>query len=69
MNKSRTLSAAVLVSLALAGCGSQQQPAASSADATYKEAMEQARSVEATLQQQKDNLDQTLQQAENPTAE
>jgi len=67
MNKSRTLSAAFLVSLALAACGSRQQPA--QPDAAYSEAMQKARDVEATLQQQKDNLDRTLQQAENPTAE
>ena len=70
MNKSRTLSAAFLVSLALAACSSEQQPSAPSArDAAYSEAMEKARDVEATLQQQKDNLDRTLQQAESPTAE
>ena len=69
MNKSRTLSAAFLVPLALAACGSQQKPAQPAADAAYSEAMQKARDVEATLQQQKDNLDRTLQQAENPTAE
>ncbi len=71
MNKSRTLSAAFLVSLALAACGSEQKPAepSSATDAAYSEAMDKARGVEATLQQQKDNIDRTLQQNENPTAE
>lgn len=67
MNKSRTPSAASLVPLllVLAACGSEQQPA----DAPYSDAMEKARGVEATLQQQKDNMDQALQEKEQPTAE
>jgi hypothetical protein len=70
MNKSRTLSAAFLVSLALAACSSEQKPAElPSTDAAYSEAMDKARGVETTLQQQKDNIDRTLQQNENPTAE
>jgi hypothetical protein len=71
MNKSRTFSAATLVSLslALAACGSEQQPAAPAADAPYKEAMDKARGVETTLQQQKESLDRTLQDNEQPTAE
>lgn len=71
MNNSRALSAAFLVSLALAACGSEQKPAepSATAGAAYSEAMDKARGVEATLQQQKDNLDQTLQQNESATAE
>lgn len=70
MNKSRTLSTASLM-LVLAACGSEQKPTEPTpvADAAYKEAMDKARSVEATLQQQKDNLDRTLQEHEHPTAE
>ena len=71
MNKSRTSSAATLVSLslALAACGSEQKPVAPAADTPYKEAMDKARGAETTLQQQKDTLDRTLQENEQPTAE
>lgn len=75
MNKSRIVSAASLVPLVLvlAACGSRQseEPAAVE-DPVSKEmatAMDKARGIEVTLQQQKDNLDRTLQENENPTAE
>jgi hypothetical protein len=73
MNKSRTLSAAFLVPLmlVLAACGSEQKPAdpPPTADAPYSRELDKARGVEQTLQQQKDNMDRTLQEKENPTAE
>ena len=73
MNKSRRLSAASLAALAflLAACGSEQQPAErpAAAGAAYQDEMDKARGVEATLQQQKEDMDRTLQQNENPTAE
>lgn len=70
MNKSRILSTASLM-LVLVACGSEQKPTdpPPAADAAYKEAMDKARGVEETLQQQKDNLDRTLQENEHPTAE
>ncbi|MET0532899.1 MAG: hypothetical protein ABW171_01630 [Steroidobacter sp.] len=74
MNKTRTVSAASLASIALVltACGSEQKPVdppAAPANQPYAEALDKARGVEATLQQQKDNIDQTLQSQENPTAE
>lgn len=73
MNKSKTPSAASLAALmlVLAACGSEQQPAEppAAADSPYSRELDKARSVEGTLQQQKDNLDRTLQAQENPTAE
>jgi Flp pilus assembly protein TadD len=77
MNNSRTLSAASLVSLllVLAACGSEQQPAESSqgtdqpTDQLYGRELDKARGVEQTLQQQKDNIDRTLQEQERPSAE
>jgi hypothetical protein len=70
MNKSRTLSAASLM-LVLAACGSEQKPAdpAPAAETPYARELDKARGVEQTLQQEKDNLDRTLQEKENPTAE
>ena len=73
MNKSRTVSAACLMSLllVLAACGLEQRPAEppQGTNTPYSDALDNARSVEASLQQQKDNLDRTLQEQENPTAE
>ena len=76
MNKSRTLSVASLVSLllVLAACGSEQQPAESTqggqpTEQPYARELDKARGVEQTLQQQKDNVDRTLQEQEHPTAE
>ena len=76
MNKSRKVSAASLVPvvLVLAACGSSEQPEEPPPveDTAYQgmaEAVDKARGVEATLQQQKDNLDRTLQENENPTAD
>jgi hypothetical protein len=74
MNKSRTLSAASLVSLmlVLAACGSEQKPAEASPAGTntpYSDSLDKARGVEGTLQQQKNDLDRTLEEKENPTAE
>jgi hypothetical protein len=73
MNKSRTLSAASLVSLllVLAACSSEQQPSASpeGTDTPYAREMDKARAVEQTLQQQKDGMDRSLEEKENPTAE
>jgi hypothetical protein len=74
--KSRNRSAltlALMVSL-LAACGSEQKPAepppvAETAFGDMAGAMDKARAVEGTLQQQKEALDRTLQQNENPTAE
>lgn len=70
MNKSRTLSAASLM-LVLAACGSERKPAdpAPTANTPYAAELDKARGVEQTLQQQKDNMDRTLQEKENPTAE
>jgi hypothetical protein len=69
MNKSRTSSVASLVSLllVLAACGSEQPvdpPAA--ADQPYARELDKAREVEQTLQQQKDNVDRSLQEQEHP---
>jgi hypothetical protein len=73
MNKSRTLSAASLVSLSLvlAACGSEQQPAesAQAAETPYARELDKARGVEQTLQQQKDSMDRTLEEKEQSTAE
>lgn len=74
MNKSRILSAVSLVPLVLvlAACGSKQQPEAPPPveDTAFKDmagAIDEARGVEATLQQQKDDLDRTLQEHEHPS--
>lgn len=77
MNKSRILSVASLVSLllVLAACGSEQKPAQppaaaeQPADQPYARELDKARGVEQTMQQQKDNVDRTLQEQEHPTAE
>jgi hypothetical protein len=73
MNKSRTLSAASLISLSfvLAACGSEQEPAdpPAAAETPYQQELDKARGVEQTLQQQKDSMDRTLEEKENPTAE
>ena len=73
MNKIRTSSAASLVSLmlVLTACGSKQKPAESpqGTDTPYARELDKARGVEQTLQQQKDNMDRTLEEKENPTAE
>jgi hypothetical protein len=73
MNKSRKLSVASLVSLllVLAACGSEQQPVdpPGAADQPYARQLDKARGVEQTLQQQKDNVDRTLQEEVQPTAE
>jgi len=75
MNKSRRVSAASLVPLVLvlAACGSRQPEAPPPLEDTVFEdmagVMDEARGVEATLQQRKDNLDRTLQENENPAAD
>jgi hypothetical protein len=73
MNKSRTSSVASLVSLLLmlAACGSEHQPTdpPAPAEQPYARELDKARGVEQTLQQQKDTMDRTLQEKENPTAE
>ena len=70
MNKSRTSSVASLVSLllVLAACGSEQQPVdpPAAADQPYARELDKAREAEQTLQQQKDNVDRSLQEQEHP---
>lgn len=75
-NKSRIHNAASLAfaTLVLAACGSEQKPAEPPpvADTAFRDmtgAMDKARGVEATLQQEKEALDRKLQENENPTAE
>lgn len=74
--KSRNHSAGSLAfaALLLAACGSEQKPAEPPPleDTAFRDmagAMDKARGVEATLQQQQEALDRTLQENENPTAE
>lgn len=76
MSKIRIQSAASLafVALLLAACGSEQKPAEPPPvqDTAFRDmagAMDKARGVEATLQQEKEALDRKLQENENPTAE
>jgi hypothetical protein len=77
MNKSRTLSVACFLAssaLVLVACGSEPKPAElpaveDTAAAGLAGAMDKARAVEGTVHQQKHNIDQALQENENPTAQ
>jgi uncharacterized lipoprotein YbaY len=63
-----------LAALLLAACGSEQKPAEPPPvkDTVFGDTvatMDQARSVEGTVMQEKEDLDRALQENEHPTAE
>lgn len=72
-SRNRGAASIALVASLLAACGSEQtpppKPAEDAISRDMQAAMDKARSVEGTLQQQKEAMDRTLQEKEQPTAE
>lgn len=68
-----SITAIMVVASLLAACGAERKPEPPPVeDTAFKEmagAMDKARAVEGTMQEHKEQLDRTLEQNENPTAE
>lgn len=72
-SNNRGVASIALVASLLAACGSEPKPAPPPAENAVsrdmKAPMDKARGVETTLQQEKDAMDRTLAEKEQPTAE
>jgi len=72
--RSASALALALTAVLLTACGSEQKPSEPPPleDTAFRDmnrAMDKARAVEGTLQQQKENMDRQLQRDENPSTE
>ena len=73
-SRNRNAASLALAALLLAACGSEQKPPEPPPvqDTVFGDAagaMDKARAVEGTVMQHKEDIDRTLQQNENPSAE